>query len=615
MRVVHAHQMQVIDCAIDADIAHQDLCGGSVVGIAHGAAEGLRSLISAAAVILRPGVLAAGILPAGDRHRHVIGNGSRGRAKINCRSIDRQRLDGRTDGHVHIACAVKRFACSRLVASADNGLQFTGAVVIDAGGRLWLLNLGIGAVGVARLIDLVGRIAQAGIVFRRCQRVFKNLLNLRIQTQVYAVAAGAQLVFHSVAVGGGILKTVEIKECVNHIVDRVFDVMRIIVHIRRRRGGLKHVRRASIKCGLIFLCGDKTVFAHLPQRIICAVVGDVCSFSVFGAAGVEIAARIVVVGAAGHAGKHSAFAQGQLAELFAEVAVSCNLHAVVAAAKEDGIEIAFKNLVFGIARFKLHGQIRFLQLTLVALLAGEHGHFDELLSDGGAALRGAGGEVGNQRADNALDVHAVVLVKAGVLHGDEGVAEHSGDLVDGNHDAVFGALIIGDEIALAVIDEGGLVLCVKRRQIQRGRSIHISLGDADQRAGQRQTGTQNQQDTEANRGNHHAQQKVGVLCAGLEDGVSRLGASCLFLFFALFAGDNRRRNARGCRRGGLPGLICHSRRHLKGIGERSIVRREHGRLLFIFVLGHAGPPYEGEGDNHSSLLYHTILSFASQMQI
>lgn len=158
----NAHQVQIFDRAGNADIGHQNLRRSGVVAVPKGTAEALRAFITAAAVVLGPGILAAGILPAGNRNRHVVGNRSRGSAQVDGGRIDRQRLDGGADGHGHAAGAIKRLSGGRLITAADDGFQFAGAVIEYTGGCLRLLNLGIGAVRIAGLIDLIGRSRRRG---------------------------------------------------------------------------------------------------------------------------------------------------------------------------------------------------------------------------------------------------------------------------------------------------------------------------------------------------------------------------------------------------------------------------------------------------------------------
>ena len=515
--ILHAHQLQIIDCAVHADVTHQDLRSGCVVRIAHGVSEALRAFVTAAAIVLRPGVLAGRILPAGNRRGHVVGDGGGRSTQIDGRRIDRQRLDGGADRHVHIAGAIERLAGCRLVAAADDGFKLAGAIIIDTGGGLRLLNFGVGAVAVSRLIDLVAGIAHARIVVPGSERVFDDLLDFRIQAEIDAVAAGAQLVFHGVAVGGGVFQIMQLQESIHHIADGILDIVRIVVHVDGSRRGFQHGGCGAVQRCRVFLRGDQAVFAHLAQHVVRAVVGDIGGVAAGGIAGIKVAAWIVIVGASGHAGKHGAFAQGELAQLLAEIAIRGNLHAVIAAAQKDRIEIAFQNLLLGVAGFQLHGQIGFLQLAFIAQFAGEDGLLDQLLGDGGAALGRTGGDVGHQRADNSLDVHAVVLVKAGVFHGDEGILQHLRNFVDGDHDAVLGALIIGDQVALAVIDKRGFILSIQSSQVQRRCSIDIGFCDADERTAHRQACAQQQECGKADGRYQNAQNEIRILCAGLED--------------------------------------------------------------------------------------------------
>lgn len=134
------------------------------------------------------------------------------------------------------------------------------------------------------------------------------------------------------------------------------------------------------------------------------------------------------------------------------------LDAVVALAQGDDVEVPLQNLLLGVFALQLDGQVRLLQLALVALLGGQQRGLDELLGDGGAALRALVLQVGDKGADDALDVDAVVGEEARVLHGHKGVDQILRDLVVIGPDAVLRSLVGGDELAVAVVDEGGEVL-------------------------------------------------------------------------------------------------------------------------------------------------------------
>lgn len=115
-----------------------------------------------------------------------------------------------------------------------------------------------------------------------------------------------------------------------------------------------------------------------------------------------------------------------------------------------------------------------------------------------------------------LDVYAVVLVKTRVFHGDEGILKHFRNLVDGDHDAVFRTLVIGDEVPFAVVYEGSFILSIQRGQIERWRGIDKRLGDADDGAQQRQPHAQGDDEGQANGGRGNAEHEIRLLVRALK---------------------------------------------------------------------------------------------------
>ena len=83
---------------------------------------------------------------------------------------------------------------------------------------------------------------------------------------------------------------------------------------------------------------------------------------------------------------------------------------------------------------------------------------------------------------------------------------------------LFRSLVIGDEIAVAVIDEGRFVLRVQRGQIECGRGIHKSLCNAHNGAHHRQRRTQRQEHGQPDGACRNTEQKIPVFRARLEDG-------------------------------------------------------------------------------------------------
>ena len=76
-------------------------------------------------------------------------------------------------------------------------------------------------------------------------------------------------------------------------------------------------------------------------------------------------------------------------QFLAEISLRRYLDTVIILPQEDRIEVGFEDLVLAVLAFKLHGQIRFLYLALVAHLIGQNRVLDELLGNGGASLLGA----------------------------------------------------------------------------------------------------------------------------------------------------------------------------------------------------------------------------------
>ena len=164
----------------------------------------------------------------------------------------------------------------------------------------------------------------------------------------------------------------------------------------------------------------------------------------------------------------------------------------------------------------MHGQPCFLNFSLVAELIGKHGIFDQLLRDGGTALLGIGYEVVDERADDTFDVNAVVGVKTGVLYGDEGIAQVFGHQGNIDHDAVFRAFVIRDDIALRIIQERSLVLRVQQGQVKCGRGFHVTLGNTQNRTAKRQPAQYDHQRKNTHGIDQYGEDKIGFFQARFE---------------------------------------------------------------------------------------------------
>ena len=314
------------------------------------------------------------------------------------------------------------------------------------------------------------------------------------------------------------------------------------VGVERRGGGglFQHRGFGGVQGFHVLVVGYELVFVHAAQHVVRPVVGDLLIIGGVALAGIIIPAGIIIVGVPRHARQHGAFPQTQVVQVvFAEIVVGGHLHAVIVLAQVNGVQVGFQDFVFCVPGFQLHGQIGFLNFALVGLLAGQQRVLDQLLGDGGATLLPAGDEIADERADDALDVDAVVGVKPRVLHRHKGVAQLHGHRVDTYHDAVFRALVVGDQVALRVIDERGLGLLVDGGQVQGRRGFHIRLRHADHRAQPRQHKNQRQQDQGTESVHRHRQNKGRLAGAGLKNGM--LGKLLLVLVILVlpqpFAGE------------------------------------------------------------------------------
>ena len=108
-------------------------------------------------------------------------------------------------------------------------------------------------------------------------------------------------------------------------------------------------------------------------------------------------------------------------------------------------------------------------------------------------------------------------IEPGVLHGHKGLLQIFGHGGNGDHHAVFNALVFGDKIAVSVINKGCLRLGFQRGQVEVRGSFHISFGDARHRAHQGQAGQQHQHRNNPHHIHRHREDEIRLLGIGLED--------------------------------------------------------------------------------------------------
>lgn len=125
-----------------------------------------------------------------------------------------------------------------------------------------------------------------------------------------------------------------------------------------------------------------------------------------------------------------AFRDAALSDVLAEVAPRRRLHAVVAVAVVDEVQVCFEDLILRVFLFEVQRHEDLLDLSRDADLIFTRQVLDELLGNRGAAGAVRACHKAVHRAERAVPVHAVVLVEALVLNGDHRILHNLRDLVE-----------------------------------------------------------------------------------------------------------------------------------------------------------------------------------------
>ena len=108
-------------------------------------------------------------------------------------------------------------------------------------------------------------------------------------------------------------------------------------------------------------------------------------------------------------------------------------------------------------------------------------------------------------------------VKPRVFDGDESVLKVFRDFVDGDHDAILGTFIVGDHIAVRVVEKRGFGLVVDDGEVELGRGFRIRLDDAQHRSARGHADDQREQREKAHRAHQRADEEIRLAVSGLED--------------------------------------------------------------------------------------------------
>ncbi len=201
--------------------------------------------------------------------------------------------------------------------------------------------------------------------------------------------------------------------------------------------------------------------------------------------------RIVVARRLGQRGEIGAVSKREFAQRLVPIGLRRSSDAVGARAEIDLVHIEFEDLLLGEGAFDANGKDRLLQLALNRLVARQEEVLGHLLGDG----RGADdapprlhiAHIGDDGADDALNIEAAMLIEILVLGRDEGLDDALGNGRDGHVDASL-AGELGNQGAVIGVDAGhhrrlvfGEHFVV--RQLLRNLPQHEggSAGDGDER--------------------------------------------------------------------------------------------------------------------------------------
>ena len=234
---------------------------------------------------------------------------------------------------------------------------------------------------------------------------------------------------------------------------------------------------------VIFLLCDESVVQHGLKDVVSA------GFVAFGAH-----VRRVDRGRLDGRGEAGALHERQLPGVHAEKGARRSLKAVRAAAKVHGIQIHLQNLVLAVLTLDLEGEEDLLKLSPDGLFTAQMRQLGELLGDGARPLDPrTASQVAPERAEDAVHVDAPVCIKAQILCGDERELRMLRNLGQGDERAVFHAAQLTHELAIRVVERGGLRQAVQARRIEPLPVGHVE-DDEKRRSGCEQQDDQHRQD-------------------------------------------------------------------------------------------------------------------------
>ena len=294
----------------------------------------------------------------------------------------------------------------------------------------------------------------------RRDRLVRCGLERRVDGGLHGQAAALQRV-----------RAVLVHQQVVHVLDEVR-----LAHAR------EPLRRAQAQAAghrmLVLRQADVALVEHRRQHLVAALQR-----------GGRVQARVVLGRRLGQAGDQRSLADVQLGAVLVEERLRGRLAAVGHAAVGDDVQIGVQDLRLRPVLGHLDRQPGLLDLAVERLRVGQVQVPGQLLLDRRRALHGMPRlDVVQERAGDALVVHAAVLVEALVLDVDGGRLQPGRDLVPGDGGAVLQRRDLGQQVAVAVVDLRGDPGQVGLHRLQVDALQHVGDGHGRADAGRDEHG-------------------------------------------------------------------------------------------------------------------------------
>ena len=469
-------------------------------------------------LIIRPGGGTEG------ERRIVINSSRRDQAKIQGRSVYRQRFDGGSRRQKALGGIVPGQAARLFAHTAHHGGDIAGFVVNNDNGGLKLL---IGAF-------------RCGDVFQVLVYFLRGSLGLYVDGGVDLIPAAQDHLIDHVRV-----ITRRVDQLPDHIPDHSIYKVGVIRRVIRIVGVTGRIVKDQLlgNGAVVFLFRNITLIEHLIEDIV--LPGLVPLPAVIRNIGI-VERRIV-----GDSDQAGTLGKAELGDILGKIGIGSRPDAISLFSQIDGIEIPFQDLFFIILFLHLQRaeDLHELPADRDLVVAGQVLH--QLLGDGGCA-------VGAVRAHKEVracphgtkPVHTVMLKEPLVLDGNCGIDQIIRDLIIGSPDPVFIAVEILKGLKLSgllvlIVDHGGLV---QPEAVQRkGNLRHQIIPEI----GGKDTG-------ENHHGDHKHQQQRSDYSSEMPEKSFHITASLHVFIFHYYKAPPRSRSSQGRRNSIIKYIISQS---------------------------------------------------------